>query len=390
MRNNKNLNQAKREKYDEFYAIITEIEKEIMCYKHEFNEKIVFCNCNDGLHTSFVDFFIQNFDFLKLQKLIYSSYGEGDDNGMIFIYDGEETISKELDSKGDFRYGECLDTLLHSDIIVTGPPFSLFREFINLMQTYNKKFLVIGDVNSMVCKDIFPQILNKTIQFGFTNPREFIVPDTYKGESFVDTDGLRKTKLGKTVWYTNIPHNSLKKPILLTKKYSAKKYPKCDNFDAIWVNKVKDIPKDYKGLMCVPITYLQKHCELQFEIIGITDNSELVKQHRIEDQKDYSRPYLNGAKKIYRLLIKRINKTNKHINQLTTKEKYDFVTKMIFLMEKFNPEVLETFYYGNKDINDEYEWCLRTMRNMGFKFKHVMNMKTPTEEDFEMVEEQEW
>lgn len=390
-RNNNSLNKAKDEKFDEFYAIPVEIAKELNHYRHEFKQKTIFCNCNDGLHRGFVDFFKENFDNFDIGLLIYSSYGENNENGEIFTYNGIYERSIKLKTKGDFRVGECLDTLKYADIIVTGPPFSLFREFINLMLTYNKKFLVIGDFNSIVCKDIFPCMLNGNIQFGFTRPCEFIVPDRYKGSCFVDKkDGLRKTKLGKTVWYTNIKHNTIRKPITLTAKYSVKKYPKCDNFDAIWVENIKDIPKDYNGVMCVPVSYLQKHCELQFEVLGLANNSAEVEQYRIEGCKDYTRPYLKGEKKIYRVLIRKINVEHKTINQLTITEKNEFINKIIFLMEKYDFIELENFYYGRKDIQQEYEWCLRAMRKLGFKFKHIMNMANPTEDDFSMVETQEF
>ena len=390
-KNNKNLNQAKDEKFDEFYAIPAEITKELNHYHYEFEGKTIFCNCNDGLHRGFVDFFKENFNIFKIDLLIYSTYGENSENGKIFTYDGINEKSKDLKTKGDFRIGECLDALKYADIIVTGPPFSLFREFINLMFAHNKKFLVIGDFNSVVCKDIFPYLLNGSIQFGFTRPCEFIVPNEYKKTCFIDKkDGLKKTKLGKTVWYTNIKHNTIKKPINLTAKFSSKKYPKCDNFNAIWVENIKDIPKDYDGVMCVPISYLQKHCELQFEILGLADNNKIVEQYRIEGHKDYTRPYIKGKKKIYRVLIKKIKAAHKCINQLTAQEKDIFINKIIFLMEKYDFPEFENFFYGNKNIQQEYEWCLRAMRKLGFKFRHIMNMPNPTEDDFEKMEEQEW
>ena len=391
MKNNSSLNKAKDEKFDEFYAIPAEIAKELNHYRYEFKGKTIFCNCNDGLHRGFVDFFKENFDDFEIDLLIYSTYGEDDKNGEIFTYNGIYEKSKKLKTKGDFRIGECLDALKYADIIVTGPPFSLFREFINLMFTHNKKFLVIGDFNSVVCKDIFPHMINGDIQFGFTNPYEFIVPDRYKGNCFVDKkDGLRKTRLGKTVWYTNIKHNTIRKPIPLTAKYSPKKYPKCDNFDAIWVENIKDIPKDYNGIMCVPISYLQKHCELQFEILGLADNNKIVEPYRIEGHRDYTRPYVKGERKIYRVLIRRINASHKCISQLTPQEKNIFINKIIFLMEKYRFQELENLYYGNKNIHQEYEWCLRAMRKLGFKFRHIMNMFNPTEDDYMMMEMQEF
>ena len=303
-KNNSALNYAKSKKNDEFYIRMMDVIRELRFYKDFFRNKIVFCNCNDALHTTFVEFFINNFELLGIKELIYSSYGEGDDNGIIFMYDGVITYSEELDGKGDFRYGKCLDALIYADVVVTGPPFSLFREFISLMFRYNKKFLVVGDLNSIACKTIFPYIIEGKMWLGINKCIKFIVPDNYN-KAYKIENGEKLATIGTSVWFTNIPHGVTNKQLKLTSKFEKSKYHRCDNFDAIFVEKVKQIPKYYRGVMAVPITFLLDYCPQQFEILGITDTSEYSREYRIDGFYDYGRAYVDGKKKYPHLLIRR-------------------------------------------------------------------------------------
>lgn len=271
MSKNTNLHNAKKARNDEFYTQLSDIEKEMAHYKDFFKGKIVYCNCDDARESNFFKFFANNFESLGLKKLISTGYKEngkgvklvyaGDKNGN-FMVDDAEVVVTELDGNGDFRSEECIEFLKECDVVVTNPPFSLFREYVAQLIKYGKKFLIIGNKNAITYKEIFPYIKDNELWLGITNPDEYRLPN---GEITQSVKGLCR-------WFTNIPHNRRNTEFDLYKKYSADEYPKYDNYDTINVDKTTDIPMDYEGVMGVPITFLDKYCPTQFEILGIANN----------------------------------------------------------------------------------------------------------------------
>ena len=287
---NTNLHSAKKAKNDEFYTQLSDIEKEMAHYKDFFKGKVVYCNCDDARESNFFKFFSNNFESLGLKKLITTGYKEngkgvklvyeGDKNGS-FMVDDEEVVITELEGNGDFRSEECIDPLKECDVVVTNPPFSLFREYVAQLMEYGKKFLIIGSMNAITYKEIFPYIKNNELWLGMNWVKDFVQPN---GEV---------KKFGNICWYTNIGHSRRNTELDLYKKYSADEFPKYDNYDAIEVSKVTDIPMDYEGVMGVPITFLDKYCPTQFEII---------KFRKGNDDKDLS---VNGKCPYFRILIRR-------------------------------------------------------------------------------------
>ena len=262
---NTNLHAAKTAKNDEFYSRFEDINFEINLVEHGyrpfFKDKIVYCNCDDPEESNFWKFFKARFNGLKLKKLISTHYDREGKSSYKLEYDGERVTKLELDGNGDFRSPECVELLKESDIVVTNPPFSLFREFVALLMKYEKKFVIIGSMNAITYKEIFPLIKDNKIWLGYTQPKIFIQPD-----------GSEK-KFGNILWYTNLEIPKRHEPMLLGGSYErgSKKgmFPKYDNYDAINVDKVCDIPEDYDGVMGVPITFLDKYCPEQFEIVDV-------------------------------------------------------------------------------------------------------------------------
>lgn len=273
MPNNTNLHHAKKAKNDEFYTRFEDIEKELKHYKDFFKDKVVYCNCDrvDGENRSnFFVYFVENFKEFGLKRLICTSYNK-DGKGRLFIYDGDTNLNDiiDMDGDGDFRSEECIKWLKECDVVVTNPPFSLFRDFVAQLVKYDKKFLVIGNMNAITYKDIFPYIKNGKIWLGVNNNKtiEFTIPKYYEKWNRIE-DGVKIAKVPAISWFTNIEHSKRNLPLDLYKKYNPKDYPKYDNYDAINVDKTSDIPCDYDGVMGVPITFLDKYCPTQFEIVG--------------------------------------------------------------------------------------------------------------------------
>ena len=302
---NTNLHNAKTAKNDEFYTQLSDIEKEMAHYKDFFKGKIVYCNCDDARESNFFKFFSNNFESLGLKKLITTGYKEngkgvklvygGDKNGNFMVDDAEVAVT-ELEGNGDFRSEECIELLKECDVVVTNPPFSLFREYIAQLMEYGKKFLIIGNMNAITYKEIFPYIKNNELWWGCSlhgTKCHFIVPNSYEGNNVFEENGVRYGKVNNAIWFTNISHTKRNTPLDLYKKYSADEYPKYDNYDAIEVSKVSEIPMDYDGAMGVPITFLDKYCPTQFEII---------KFRKGNDDKDLS---VNGKCPYFRILIRR-------------------------------------------------------------------------------------
>lgn len=277
MSKNTNLHAAKTAKNDEFYTRFEDINFEINLVEHGyrpfFKDKIVYCNCDDPEESNFWKFFKARFNGLKLKKLISTHYDQEGKSSYKLEYDGERVTKSELDGNGDFRSPECVELLKESDIVVTNPPFSLFREFVALLMKYEKKFVIIGNKNAITYKEIFPLIKDNKVWLGYTSPNEFIIPG---GEITKQVNGLCR-------WYTNLEIPKRHEPMLLGGSYErgSKKgmFPKYDNYDAINVDRVCDIPEDYDGVMGVPITFLDKYCPEQFEIVAFRkgeDGKDLV------------------------------------------------------------------------------------------------------------------
>ena len=268
MAKNNNLHKAKTAKNDEFYTQLTDIEKELKHYKVHFKDKVIFCNCDNPKQSHFWKYFHLNFNHFGLKKLIATHFHKTEPTYKI-EYTGEDDNNCEigvvtnLKTNGDFRSPECIELLKEADIIVTNPPFSLFREYIAQLIDYDKKFIVVGNKNSITYKEIFPLLKNNQIWIGFNSPAEFKTPD-----------GTTNKINGLSRWFTNLDIIKRHEFLDLIEKYSPEKYPKYDNYDAINVDKVLDIPVDYDGIMGVPITFMDKHNPEQFEILGYTTGRE--------------------------------------------------------------------------------------------------------------------
>lgn len=312
---NKSLNNAHSAKEDEFYTQLTDIEKELHHYRQHFKGKTVFCNCDDPFESNFFKFFVLNFNRLKLKKLICTCYtgsfiagkqlslfdfidGIPEDvqykpykavvttvydksgDGSVDMLDvaelfrsGENKLTK-LKGDGDFRSQECLKLMDEADIVVTNPPFSLFREYVSVLMSHEKKFLIIGSQNNTTYKEIFPLLMKNKMWLGYkAGDMAFMVPDYYRERDtryWQDESGQKWRSLGNICWFTNLDIKKRHEQLILVKRYTKKDYPSYDNYDGIEVNKVSDIPCDYAGIMGVPITFLDKYSPDQFEIIGIT------------------------------------------------------------------------------------------------------------------------
>lgn len=292
---NSSLGAARRAKNDEFYTQLTDIEKELRHYKAHFKGKVVLCNCDDPDWSSFWKYFKLNFEVLGLSKLISTHYAPGEASYKL-EYLGKHTppVQTPLVGDGDFRSDECVELLKQADIVVTNPPFSLFREYIAQLVEHSKKFLVIGSQNALTYKEVFRLIRDNQVWLGNTKPKEFEQPD-----------GSLKA-FGNIGWYTNLTHSRRKEELIAFKPYAGNEraYPKYDNYEAIEVGKVSDIPVDYFGYMGVPITFLEKYNPAQFTIVGLAAGN-IKGMAGIPSKTGKDGPYINGKLKYGRILIQR-------------------------------------------------------------------------------------
>lgn len=261
---NVNLHKAKGAKNDEFYTQITDIEKEMIYYKEHFKDKIVLCNCDDPTWSAFWKYFHLHFAELELKKLISTHYEREKETYKMEYMGGKNNdinvgVKIPLEGNGDFRSRECLAVLDESDIVVTNPMFSLFRNYVSVLMKHKKKFLIIGNKNAITYKEFFPLLKNNEVWIGCSRPTEFSTPE-----------GITKKLNGLTRWFTNLDVAKRHEKLTLWKSYTKEEYPKYVNYDAINVNKVSEIPVDYAGVMGVPITFLDKYNPEQFEILGIS------------------------------------------------------------------------------------------------------------------------
>lgn len=282
MSKNGNLAAAKRAKNDEFYTQRSDIEAELCHYAEHFRGKTVYCNCDDPTWSEFWKFFVRNFKPWGLKKLMATHYEPDAQN---FSYklelepdaDGSFSVQKEptvtpLPCNGDFRSAACIELLQEADIVVTNPPFSLFREYVAQLMEYGKKFIIIGSMNAITYKEFFPLLKCNQVWPGYTFNKTMLfgIPDTYSAK--VEIDGQRFAKVPAICWYTNLDIPKRHEPLDLRGNYyygNEEQYPHYDNYDAIEVSKTTDIPCDYDGVMGVPISFLDKYCPEQFEIVGM-------------------------------------------------------------------------------------------------------------------------
>lgn len=385
MNKNSNLHKAKEKKNDEFYTQLSDIENELRHYKQHFRGKVVYCNCDDPYESNFFKYFAMNFNSLGLKKLIATGYatspvagkelsqfedevgtpknqsyavyinkvtdlnGDGridledikillkgnialDDKGMpiqitvkkpCFDEEGNPILDRKGNQKtesvkqdlyyeaGDFRSDESIILLKQADIVVTNPPFSLFREYVHQLMEYDKKFLIIGNMNAITYKEIFPLLKDDTLWLGYMSPKIFI----YK-------DGTKR-QFGNILWYTNLDIPKRHEILDLYKEYNPEDYPKYDNYDAININKVSDIPMDYDGVMGVPITFLSKYNPEQFEILGITLGNTIdypmtfIYENSIQHNKDGT---IQGGSKVNTRATLLVNEKPKNIVYYTAND----------------------------------------------------------------------
>ena len=287
---NKNLALARKNKKDEFYTQLPDIERELKRYKKHFQNKVIYCNCDDPRVSNFFHYFSYNFELLGLKKLIATcyqnqdidSYSKGKSNKAIMLeYNGDKNESNipdldeieihSLKGDGDFRSKECIELLKQADIVVTNPPFSLFREYVSQLIEYDKKFIIIGHQNAIKYKEIFPLIRDNKIWlgFGFKGSAGHFINVNYENYATASDKKEGMIRVSGVHWFTNLDIPKRHEDLILYKKYSKEEYQKYENLDAINVDKTKDIPIDYPGMMGVPITFMDKYNPDQFEIIGV-------------------------------------------------------------------------------------------------------------------------
>ena len=326
MAKNSNLHAAKVAKNDEFYTLLTDIEKEMSYYKDFFKGKVVYCNCDDARESNFFKYFSKNFEFLGLKKLITTGY-KAEGKGVVLVYEGDkngnhkvednEIVVRELEGSGDFRSEECVEFLKEADVVVTNPPFSLFREYVKQLMDYGKKFIIMANSNAITYKEFFPYIKNGQVWLGrtlFTGKMPFfkvkedycLQNDRYERRA----DGLYK-QVNSICWFTNVPNDLGKINLPLYKNWDrySSEYPKYDNYDAIEVGRIADFPIGYEGVAGVPITALkylnsdgylhldENGKDAQFEIVG-NEYSENIEK---------GRTYVNGKRMYSRIFIKKVS-----------------------------------------------------------------------------------
>ncbi|MET0011757.1 adenine-specific methyltransferase EcoRI family protein [Dehalococcoides mccartyi] len=338
---NQNFHRASAAKKDEFYTQLVDIEKELKHYKQQFRGKVVYCNCDDPFESNFFKYFAANFNALGLKKLVTTSYVKSpivggqlplfeveglkpsgkepfkieitevpdiDGDGAISLDDviqllkHNKNTATPLLGNGDFRSDECIELLQNVDIVVTNPPFSLFREYVTQLMNYNKKFLILGDQNAITYKEIFGYIKANKLWLGYDNggtkwfqvPMDYDIP-TESRKKIVH--GVKYFSMGRILWFTNLDTVKRHEKLTLYKKYKPEEYPNYDEYNAINIDRSMDIPMDYTGVMGVPVTFVDKYNPEQFEIIGI--------DRYVEDNPNYGRRFTINGKEIYaRILIK--------------------------------------------------------------------------------------
>lgn len=358
MAGNKDLRKAQAAKKDEFYTQLVDIEKEMRHYRKHFKDKTVFCNCDDPFESDFFKYFVLNFNRLGLKKLVATCYSgspimgqqlslfdvlgdEGKANTpykaiVTKVYDitgdggvdmldvaelfkqGENTL-EELEGDGDFRSDECLALMDEADIVITNPPFSMFREFVATLIDHDKKFIILGNVNAITYKEIFPLFVENKIWIGasiHSGDRAFYVPDDYPLTAAgcgIDESGRKYVRVKGVRWFTNLDIKQRHESLILVKRYSSDLYPKYDNYNAIEVGRTANIPCDYSEEMGVPITFLDKYNPDQFEIVNALNRYVLIGEEELNasiKQRHSHACNINGKATYFRVVIK-----NRHPEQ---------------------------------------------------------------------------
>ena len=362
MSKNSDLSKANKNKNDEFYTSLTDIEKEIKYYKDYFKDKIVFCNCDDPFESNFFKYFAMNFNYLGLKKLICTCYADSpiageqlslfdlnyevktkssknaykiiitevnDSNGdgavdladVEYLLKNQKNTLTTLKGDGDFRSDECISLLKQADIVVTNPPFSLFREYVEQLIRYNKKFLIIGNQNAITYQEIFGLLKSNQIWLGYkSGDMSFTVPSYYPEKAtrfWIDENGQKWRSMGNICWFTNLDIAKRHEDLILYKHYTPEEYPKYDNYDAINVNKTADIPCDYDKYMGVPITFMDKYNPDQFSIICLAAGNTRASETKEVLNKIGYHPHnedrggcgvINGQRCYARIIIQTITK----------------------------------------------------------------------------------
>ncbi len=346
MAGNKSLRAAEKAKQDEFYTQLDDISYELKHYRQHFRDKVVLCNCDDPYESNFFKYFALNFNLLGLKKLIATCYdgspvlgnellldfGETTDdpkkiaykveisevkdyNGdgavnladVRYLMQNDKNVISTLKGNGDFRSQECIELLKEADIVVTNPPFSLFREFVAQLMAYKKYFLIIGNQNALTYKDIFTYIKNNQLWLGYKfGDMSFQVPDYFEPRAtryWVDETGQKWRSMGNVCWFTNLDIQKRHENLDLYKTYNPEEYPYYDNYNAINVNKVAEIPIDFEGYMGVPITFMDKYNPTQFEVFGIMNTGEINEGIRYPNT-PHGRPIVDGKELYLRILIR--------------------------------------------------------------------------------------
>lgn len=327
---NKTLTLAKKAKNDEFYTQLGDIERELKHYKEHFKGKTVLCNCDDPRVSNFFKYFALNFEQLELKRVIATCYKNQEPNlfsqnkseqAVYIIYEGDKNGNRIVDDMeievmplkgdGDFRSKECIELLKQADIVVTNPPFSLFREYVAQLMEYEKKFVIIGNYNAITYKEIFPLLKANQLWLGngFSGGNAYfkIIDSERTFANGVYNEDTKLVKFRNCCWYTNLDIQKRHEELILYKRYTPEDYPKYDNYDAINVDKVREIPVDYGGVMGVPITFMDKYNPEQFEIIGQMANTNI-------DEFNFGYPFVRKERKYARVLIRHIKTKVKKLN----------------------------------------------------------------------------
>ena len=311
-RSNENLHKAKAAKNDEFYTRLEDIEKELKHYTEHFKGKVVYCNCDDANRSNFFKYFSTNFQKLGLKKLITSGLKDNG-TGVVAIQKGDDIDI--YDGNGDFLSEECIEFLKEADIVVTNPPFSLFREYVAQLMQYGKKFLIIGNMNAITYKEIFPYIKNNELWMGYGFNISYVYKTPYKNEleanaKFVKSKGCNPedgyVKVPAVAWFTNLTNTSNKEELIAIRTYNPSEYPKYNNTDAIEVGRMENFPMNYDGVCGIPITglkYLWDDGTIHIKINGVSNQFRIVKFRKGDDGKDLS---VNGKCPYFRILIQKI------------------------------------------------------------------------------------
>src|SRR5690606_37000562 len=326
---NSNLHKAKDNKKDEFYTQLSDIERELKYYKHHFKDKVVYCNCDDPRVSNFFQYFALNFEKLGLKKLITTCYknqsmdlfSQNDSEQAIYLEylgdknennlpDPEEIGIKPLKGDGDFRSKESIDLLTQADIIVTNPPFSLFREYVAQLIEYDKKFVIVGHQNALTYKEIFPFIKENKLWlgYGFKGGAGHFINEHYEDYATATDRKEGMIRVSGVHWFTNLDINKRHEDLILYKNYNEEEYPTYDNYNAIEVSKTNEIPSDYNGVMGVPITFMNKYNPEQFEIIGATESEGKGFSNGLWNGKSGVAQAMINGKKVYKRIFIRNKK----------------------------------------------------------------------------------